>query len=246
MNCFERHGIKHLSASSLALYRNQPSLFVLQYLYGVKGEAGPAAWRGSAVEAGVDLALYWSDEGAAPTLAKALERFELDALGDMGDEVVKERQNIEPILAQAVEIMKPHGMPTARQYKIEHWLDGIEVPVIGYVDYLYPGKLIDLKTTLRMPSEPRPDHAVQVSLYHKATGREPLLAYVTPKKACVMPLTDEQITTAMWTVNQSAKAVRALLSAVESKEQAASLFVPDFSSFYWNEAMITEALHVWR
>ena len=52
MNAFERHGIKHLSASSLGLYRDQPAAWVCRYLLRVKDEAGPSAWRGSATEAG--------------------------------------------------------------------------------------------------------------------------------------------------------------------------------------------------
>lgn len=246
MNAFEKHGIKHLSASSLALYRNQPSLWVLQYLHGVKGEAGPSAWRGSAVEAGVDWAVMRPDDDFSVCFAKALERFELDALGDIGDEVTKERQAIEPILLQAVQIMRPLGMPTARQFKVEHWLDGIEVPIIGYIDYLYAEQLVDLKSTHRMPTEPRPDHAAQVTIYEEATGKTPLLAYATPKKAELKPVTPEQREEALWTIQKSATAVRAMLSIVESKEQAAALFVPDFKSFYWNDALITEALHVWR
>lgn len=243
---FAHHNIKHLSASSLALYRNQPSLWVLQYLYGVKGEVGPAAWRGSAVESGVDWAVMRPGDDFSVALAKALDRFETDAQGESSNDVEMERNSIEPMLHQAVSIMKPLGMPIARQVKIEHWIDGIEVPVIGYIDYIYEDALVDLKTTNRMPSEPRPDHTVQVAIYKAAKQRAPKLAYVTSKKAEMKTLTDEQLEQGMWTAIKSAHAVRALLSAVGSREQAAALFVPDFTSYFWNDALITEALHIWR
>jgi hypothetical protein len=246
MNAFQKHGIKHLSASSLALYRNQPSLFVLQYLYGIKGDVGPSAWRGSAVEAGVDWAVMRLDDPIDVAVAKAYERFDLDAQGETSNEIEHERASLSLMVAQAVMIMRPLGMPTARQFKIEHWLDGIEVPVIGYIDYLYETSLVDLKTTNRMPSEVRPDHAVQVAIYSEATGKKPFLAYATPKKSWLAPITAEQYEQSLWTVTQSARAVRALLSSVESKEQAAALFVPDFGSFYWSEGLIREALTVWR
>src|SRR5258708_22734871 len=48
---FDRHGITHLSPSSLALYRAAPALWGLRYLFGVRDETGAFAARGKAVEA---------------------------------------------------------------------------------------------------------------------------------------------------------------------------------------------------
>ena len=53
MNAFERHGIDHLSASSLNLRRASPGLWAARYLAGLS-EDGAAMWRGSAVEAGLE------------------------------------------------------------------------------------------------------------------------------------------------------------------------------------------------
>src|SRR5690349_19880222 len=130
MNAFERHGIDHLSASSLALYRAEPSLWVAKYLWKVRDEAGPAAWRGSAVEAGLDAALYGASYDDA--LDVAWQAFEAKALGDMASDVMKQREVIQPCLSQAIIAIPSFGTPLARQVKIEHYLDGIEVPLIGF------------------------------------------------------------------------------------------------------------------
>jgi PD-(D/E)XK nuclease superfamily len=239
---FAKHGITHLSASSMSLYRNEPALWVLRYLYGFKDEVGASAWRGTAVEQAVDRLLYEATCTEEQAIALALQNFEINAQGDLSEETDKERKVIPDIVKQAAQIMRPFGIPVARQFKIEHFLDGIEVPVIGYVDYLWPDHLIDLKTTLRMPSEPRPDHAAQVAIYSAATGRKASLAYVTPKKAAVYPV--EDMTQPLWTVHRSAHAVRALLTKTDTREEAAMLFSPNFDSFYWNDLSKAKAMEV--
>ena len=64
---FERHGIDHLSPSSLRLWRDAPAVWIGKYLLRAPDEVGPGAWRGKAVEAGVDQLLYGQQAGAAAT-----------------------------------------------------------------------------------------------------------------------------------------------------------------------------------
>ncbi len=240
---FERHGIAHLSVSSLALYRNEPALWCLRYLFGVKDEVGAAAWRGQAVEAGVDLALMTGCPDAE-SIAFAVEDFEKRAHGDLAEDIQKERAIVPDLVRQAVAAMKPYGIPNARQLKIEHWLDGIEIPLLGFIDYAFESGDLDLKTTTRLPSEPRPDHVVQVTSYGAARGRKQTLLYVTPKKSQAFDTFDAEA--ALYTLNRSARALRAMLSRCETKERAADLFTPNFDSFYWTPATKNAALGVFQ
>src|SRR6185437_2886930 len=152
-NCWERHGIRHLSASSLALYRNEPALWVLRYLHRIKDDAGPGAWRGSAVEGAVNKIIYedCSDDDA---IEAALGAFEISAQGDLSDEVQKERDVIHDMVRQASVSFRSLGKPVATQFFFFKQKTAYEIPILGYIDYLYEDFLIDLKTTLRMPSEP--------------------------------------------------------------------------------------------
>jgi len=55
---FERHGLDHLSASSINLFVAQPSMWAMQKLMGRKSAVGPAAHRGTSIEAGVEMGLF--------------------------------------------------------------------------------------------------------------------------------------------------------------------------------------------
>lgn len=240
-NPFARHGIDHLSPSSLSLYRNAPSFWCLKYLWLFNDEAGPRAWRGTAVEAGLDKILY-EDCGDDAAIETALKSFELNAQGDLSEDVAKQRAAIPDFVRQAGAAFRPLGMPTARQFKIEYWFDGIEIPVIGYIDYLWPEFLKDLKTTFRIPSTPEEDHKVQVSIYSFAAKRPAGLIYVSPKRAAPYDVADTL--EPMHTAVKSAHAIRRLLSMSGDRSEIASVFVPDFSSFYWNDKSKSAALEL--
>lgn len=245
MNPFARHGITHLSASSLNLYRNEPALWTLRYLHGARDDAGPAAWRGSAVEAGVDWFCMRPDDKPEECINKMLQRFELDASGEATDDIEKERAALCDFLKVATVAFKPFGQPVARQLKIEHRLDGIEVPVIGYVDYTFADSLLDLKTTWRLPSSPKPDHKIQVALYAKETRKAPSLLYVTPKKSQVFGPETIDVDAAYRDLCRAARAVRTLLEMTDDAKSAAQMFCPNFESFYWSDELKEAAKGVW-
>lgn len=235
MSPFEKHEIKHLSWSSLKLFRNEPALWVLKYLHGYRDHAGPAAWRGKAVEAGLDWFLYKGKEGA---LEAALKQFDLDyhdfleaSEGEIPNKLDDESANIEPMLLQAMDAAKDWGTPLARQIRIEHNVPGVEVPLIGYVDYVFDDWLVDLKTTLRCPSDAKPEDVRQVLLYQLGTGKLPRLLYVTPKKSAFYPV--EGDSAAVKDIERLAHSVRTLLSMCNAKE-ATRLFAPNFDNFYWD------------
>lgn len=235
--------IRYLSPSSIILFKNQPALWCVKYLYGVKDEAGPAAWRGTAVEAGVDW-LVLNEADPANAEAAALANFDLNAQGEISDEIEKERANVPLILKAASPAMLAHGKPLARQVKVETYLDGISIPVIGFLDYDYADKLVDLKTTLRMPKEPRPDHAAQVALYAQARQKRPILVYATPRQCTEFAVNSHE--DAIKDLTRSARALCAALDSFDDQERMSRVFAPDFNSFYWNDKTKNAAMEIWQ
>lgn len=244
---FTKHGIKHLSASSINLWTNAPDVWVAQYLFGKRGPMSAAAMRGICTEDAVVAALTGTDHEAA--LAAALERF--DKTFVIGTEkTTKEREMIEPCMNLALDALKDYGTPEfpekENQEKISITAKGDDwsIPVIGYLDLVFPeaGLVIDLKTTGRCPSTMSPEHQLQRAIYQKAKGNQAVkFLYVTPKKTALLEDGDpsELLTNAKKQITRLERLLRA-----GSKEDIASIIPVNPSSFYWNgmEA-VREALY---
>ena len=115
----------------------------------------------------------------------------------------------------------------------------------GFIDYVWPTECLDLKSTLRMPSEVPASHARQVSIYSKAKGRPCGLLYVTPTKHDFKPVVD--IDTHLNYAHRQARAIRNLLWACDSRERVAEFFLPDFDHFYWKRDEAKQAANlIWR
>ena len=91
---FKAFEIDHLSASSINKWTGDRGAWVALYVFGLKGEVGPAAWRGGAVEDG--LTAYVTRSNVDP-LTYSMMTFERDAKGDLDEAVEKERQLIAPM-----------------------------------------------------------------------------------------------------------------------------------------------------
>lgn len=236
MGPFERHGIHHLSPSSLRLYREQPAAWVCTYLMHLRGDAGPAAWRGQAVEAGLDVWLFGDTFDAA--LDAANRRWHEQAMGEVTDKGDGEYANIPGFLMQATNALAGHPPVLTKQSKISIELEGIEVPVVGYTDYMFPDYGLDLKTTLRMPPLPRQEHVDQMAVYMTAKKKPFKLLYVTPKRHELYDVTDAMAAESMAQMTNGAKAIRHLLSNSHDAQDALNFFYPDYSSFYWSAETI--------
>jgi hypothetical protein len=224
----ERHGIDHLSASSLNLWRASPGLWVARYLAGIS-EKSPAMWRGSAVEAG--LAALWRGGSIDDARTAACNTFELNALGEASDEVEGERRLILPMLDRAAG-WPCQGELAATQVRIEHWFEGIPVPIVGFVDFALMDDIdIDLKTTKACPSKPRGDHIRQISLYRAARMRRGGLLYVTDKRSAYFEAGDEDMEIALVDLRASALSLIRFLDRVWSAQDALSVLPIDWDDY---------------
>ncbi len=176
INGFARHGIKHLSASSINLWMDAPDLWVAKYLHGHRQSFGPAPRRGQCVEDAVMHVLNGGkmDEGVGKALAKFDDTFFIP-----DDASVKQRALIEPMTMHAVAELEKFGIPPDHmddgQEKISinaRLADGSVIPVIGFLDMAFSdhGVIVDLKTTTRIPTRMSPAHQRQRAIYASAKG----------------------------------------------------------------------------
>jgi hypothetical protein len=239
---FQKHGIDHLSASSINLYANAPDVWVVSYLFGRRTPMGPAPWRGICVEDAVVQILMGDSETAA--IDKALEKF--DKRFPIGDEKTSaERRRIQPMAQLAIEELVEFGKPEFPedeehpQEKISITAKGEEgwsIPVIGYLDLVYPqhGVVIDLKTTGRIPSTMSAEHQLQRAIYAKAKGNMAVrFLYVSEKKTSM--LEDGDPTELLAQAKVQISRMEAFLRHCD-KDTARAIVPVQPSSFYWQGA----------
>jgi hypothetical protein len=225
---FTRH-----SPSSLNLFSSCLSLFVLEKILGKRQPVGPAAHRGTAVEDGVAHGLDNPDAPLEECTAIAERKFrELSALSPD-----PRKEKIESEIGAMVEIalkdLRPYGKPSSKQGFIEWRPEGLTYPIVGYYDFMFEehGIVVDLKTTGALPSQIKPNHARQVSLY-TGGNLEGRLAYVTPKKSAVYGL--ENVAEHRNALHKMALACERFLALSDDPEFFVSITSPDLESFYFN------------
>jgi hypothetical protein len=241
MNGFEKHGLTHLSASSINLYANAPDVWVVSYLFGRKTPMGPAAWRGICTEDAVVQILMGDSETAAidQALAKFDKRF---PIGD--DKTSAERRRIQPMTQLAIEELMEFGEPEfpedaehlQEKISITAKGEGWSIPVIGYLDLVFPqyGVVIDLKTTGRIPSTMSAEHQLQRAIYAKGKGNMSVrFLYVSEKKTSM--LEDGDPTELLAQAKVQISRMEAFLRHCD-KDTARAIVPVQPSSFYWQGA----------
>ena len=238
MNGFDKHGIKHLSPSSINLWTNAPDVWVAQYLFGKRGPMSAAAMRGICTEDAVVAVLQGKNADGA--LDAALEKF--DQTFPIGDEkTTKERAMIQPCMELAVQELEQYGEPEfpeegQEKISITAKTDDYEIPVIGYLDLVFPkhGVVIDLKTTGRCPSVMSAEHQLQRAIYQKAKGNQIVkFLYVTPKKTNLLEDGDPSEILRRTKI-QITRMERFLRSG--NARDVASVIPVNPNTFYWNGA----------
>jgi len=190
MDGYKKHGITHSSPSAINKWINAPDAWVSSYLFGHRGAASSAMWRGICTENAVSDVIS-GKSGIDDAIAAAQMSFDEKILFDEDGSAAKERGNIEAMTKLAVDALEPYGQPDppegGGQTKVSLTAkgDGWEIPFIGFTDFDFNsrGLIIDLKTTGRMPGVMSLEHQRQRAFYAAATNYQVLFLYVTPKKA---------------------------------------------------------------
>lgn len=241
----ERHGMKHLSVSTCNLSQADIALLLLK-LKGVRGSVGAAAMRGTAIESGVAIGLLNPQVDIAECKTAALKEFDqLSALsGDPNRE--KEREAIPAVVEQALAELRPYGVPSHTQYKIEWRHPDLPLPFLGFADFYWEdsGVVVDLKTQLRLSSEISPQHARQVALYCAAISDnlEGRVCYATPKKSATYRV--ENMRDHLDTLVRIAQRIERFLSISDDIDELCKLVIPNTDLFYYDRTTRQSAFEV--
>jgi hypothetical protein len=246
MNAFARFNIDHLSASSLNLYAAEPALWVMERLIGLKSSGSAIMARGKAVEAGVHLALTRPNLTIDAAITEGLRTYDLEMALVPDARREDEKQQIPGYIKFAVEELRPYGVPTAYQDKVSVTLEGVPVPIIGYIDWRFDqhGLIVDLKTSERLPSGISAAHGRQGAVYANAHGNYGMrFAYAKPtpnkkdgKAVAIYEMSGEERRSHLSALKQIALRLHRFLSLSHDPHELAGLVCPNYESFYWNNA----------
>jgi len=248
MNPFERHGIDHLSPSSLNLWAAEPALWVMERLLDRRSPTGAPAIRGRAAEHGIHLGLLDPSLPLADCVEAAETTFDREMALNSDDRREAEKSSLAGYIEQGLAELRPYGVPTGYQEKVSITLDDVSVPVIGYIDWRYDqhGLVLDLKTAKRLPSAISDSHGRQGAVYVSAHGNHAMrFAYVKPspnkkdgRAVAVYEMTQDEITSHLAALHQIAVRLGRFLALSNDAEELAGLLVPNYDTFWWSNPIV--------
>jgi hypothetical protein len=249
----DRPWLGEVSPSELNDFRADLGSWYLKYLLKQRTDAGPAAWRGTATEAGFYALLSGSSEEEAVRITResyenSVAEYTAKTEGVVHDDEDGERAALEPLISRAITAIKEESIPRPDTYqgRVELDLPGRDLKLIGYYDFGYATAdapySLDLKTTNRMPSEEKAEHGIATAIYARARGEEcaKLLYLPTGKTAKLnhrlITLVEREIDAYMRTATRTVRVMERLMraaiamseyEAVEPIQALAELCEPD-------------------
>lgn len=260
-------GVEHFSPSQL----NRPTAnWVFEYVYLTKDQrrsitVGENAAYGTAVHGGIQSVLCAGDD-IDTAVEHAIMEFDFHPANENADKRVHYRDLIETAIVLGIEELTP-WLKSEAEMRIEWQPEGLAVPIMGFVDMSQPfkGRFLEMKTKAPRqgsvkkdgtrgwvkaptPKEPEWSHIQQCAVYHKATGLEPNLAYISDHTVTVFTpencekLQEQAIEFAAEQMRQKALKRQNLLKFSTDPKVLASILEADFDHpFYWKHQFVDEA-----
>jgi len=237
-----------ISPSQINTFLNEPAIWVLNKFFGIYGDMGAAAKRGNAIELAL-TSILMNNMDFDTALKRSLEVFDQEMKQIEDDKTPEERDLIEPMLKQAIDLFLNIDPPKQTQIRMEPTI--LDLPILAIADFDMGEYMVDLKTTKRCPSSSESisaEHIRQIAIYKMASGKKQKLAYVTDKKSALYEITEDQQIAAEKEIKAAAKAMRAAFDIEEKqgKETLSILYPPrDTNGFWWDKKTLNAAQSIW-
>lgn len=230
------------SVSSANLWRDCPSAFLWRYGLQRWGKDNLRTWMGQAAEKAYANALL---NGLSPDETEADGRHRFYSLSEGED---SEHANYAGAIARLFVENTDPAWGKLLQYSpwrpVKTALLGRDISLKP--DFIFANALIDTKATLRMPSDPSPNHVRQIAAYSKEWSLPGVLFYATPKKASKLTIEDEAAERACRALMMDWRQIEAFDARFTSFADAASVTPLNTDSFYWDEDQKDEAYQLWE
>lgn len=237
--------IKHHSPSAVASFLENRAQWFRSKICGDPFTGSQHTARGTAVEAGINFWLDGNTEATTEAVRHAIETWDKEVIPFKDDpefqaKELEFKQSIAPLVNCGIESVNDKyvsklGEPK-QQYTVAGDIPGCRCPVKGYIDWIFPGKLVvDNKVTGKSPSGLKQAYIIQGAVYHIATGL-PVefhfeVANKTPK-VVTFKITDEQIKYGWMLFCRAAKAIENIFDTPLDGAFMRDIFLPNPEAFF--------------
>ena len=243
-----KEDFKH-SFSSVSQFAKNPSQWICTYGLGLRSPSNPAMTRGTL-----------SEFGAYYKIKRGMQQKDDKAFAKLITHRFKKLKflNAEKEIDNAIEIAKKFEQTlyerqlrniVSYQKQVVKKVDGLKYPIRCFTDFEFENIIIDAKSTLRMPSFPRPDHIRQQSLYANLYDKPTALLYATPKKTMYYELNDGDKDKGYNELLNHFKSLENYIIKCNNNLEEAIKTTPlntDPNPFAWDLNIKTEAEKVWQ
>ena len=237
------------SFSSINKFKHNPSEWLVHYGLGLRSSSSPAMVRGNLSEFG---AYYKIKRGMAQ---KSDEHFEKLITHKFNKnhffEPYKEISNAIEIAKKFEDKLYERQLRDIISYQKEKVasIQGIKYPVRLFTDFEYDNLIVDLKSTLRLPTKPKVDHLRQQALYSVLHDKPIALLYASPKKTFWYDLNKEDVKEGYTELLRDFKSLENYIDMCNNNIEDAIKITPlntDPSPFYWDNNIKKAAIKVWK
>ncbi len=222
MSDFHTPQLKRHSASQLNSFLEYRADWFLSRIRGIKTSVGPHAWRGTAVEAGLNKFIE-EDTTKEECIKHALAVYTQESLGSTDNFEI--RQSIGPAVIAAIDSFDDKGYlldPPVMQEEITCILPGCKKELYGKLDYSFGKFIVDNKVVGKKPSSLKQGYVLQGAVYRFATGKPVKFHFEVPQKKGVqvveITLSDEEYEYGLKLASKAAKCIEVIYDRLEEMD----------------------------
>jgi hypothetical protein len=239
---------KH-SFSSVNKFKHNPSEWLVHYGLGLKVSSSPAMVRGNLAEFGAYYKIkrgmqQKDDKYFTKLLSHKFSKYKFfNAESELYNSIDIAKKFEEKLYERQL-----RNIVSYQKEKVEK-VKGLEHPVRLFTDFEYDNLIVDLKSTLRLPTKPKIDHVRQQALYSKLHDKPIALLYATPKKTLWYDLTKQDVKNGYDELLRDFKSLENFIDMCDNDIEKAIKITPlntDPSPFYWDSNIKQAATKVWK
>tara|TARA_R100001440_G_scaffold10450_1_gene19036 strand:- start:554 stop:1318 length:765 start_codon:yes stop_codon:yes gene_type:complete len=239
---------KH-SFSSVNKFKHNPSEWLVHYGLGLKVSSSPAMVRGNLAEFGAYYKIkrgmqQKDDKYFTKLLSHKFSKYKFfNAESELYNSIDIAKKFEEKLYERQL-----RNIVSYQKEKVEK-VKGLEHPVRLFTDFEYDNLIVDLKSTLRLPTKPKIDHLRQQALYSKLHDKPIALLYATPKKTLWYDLTKQDVKNGYDELLRDFKSLENFIDMCDNDIEKAIKITPlntDPSPFYWDSNIKQAATKVWK